>query len=113
MDWNFLARNVGRYTILLGGGTVAVGYVLPPSIRGYVLLAAVATGMLLLGRAASGGDGAGVIRSGTPAGAATALGSAGSNDVFDPPNRDHAGAWSVFYGIGLLLFGMSTLLVIA
>ncbi|WP_458204888.1 hypothetical protein [Haladaptatus sp. NG-SE-30] len=112
MDWRYLARSCGLYTILFGGGTVTIAYVLPSSVRGYALLGAIAVGLLLLGRAVSSGEN-GPISGGTPAGASTALSSSGSNDVFDPPDRASARAWSVFYGIGLLVFGIvaiSTLL---
>ncbi|WP_435153995.1 hypothetical protein [Haladaptatus sp. DFWS20] len=112
MDWRFLAKYGGLYTILFGGGTVTVAYALPPSIRGYALLGAVAIGLLVLGRVASGGDNPGPISGGDPTSAAAALGNRGSNDVFDVTNRHHTGAGLVFYGVGLLLFGVAALLVL-
>jgi hypothetical protein len=69
-------------------------------------LGAVATGLLLLGRAAVMGDNAGPTTGGDAAGAASALASSGSNDVFAARDRDHAGAASVFYGVGLIVFGI-------
>ncbi len=106
MDWNFLARYGGLYTVLFGGGTVAVAYVLPPSVRGYALLGTIAVGMLLLARAATSGDDTGTISGGDPVGAAAALSARGSNDVFDSPTREYSGAGMVFYGVGLLVFGI-------
>ncbi|WP_227354133.1 hypothetical protein [Haladaptatus salinisoli] len=109
MDWEFLARYGGLYTILFGGGTVAVAYVLPPSVRGYALLGAVGTGLLLFGRAAVAGDNPTPTLGGDAEGAATALASAGSNDVFAARDRDHAGGASVFYGVGLAVFGIAAI----
>ena len=109
MDWEFLARYGGLYTVLCGGGTVAVAYSLPSSHRGYALLGTIAVGMLLLSWAATGGDNTGTISGGDPAGASAALSSRGSNDVFDSPTRNHSGAGMVFYGVGLLVFGIVAL----
>lgn len=112
MDWNFLARYGGLYTVLGGGGTVAVAYLLPSAYRGYALLGAIAVGALLIGKAVVQSGGGGPMTGGDVIGSSIAL-EKGSDDVFDPQKGDPSGAGEVFYAVGLVVFGvvaLSTLL---
>lgn len=112
MDWEFLARCVGKYTVLAGGGTVGVTLLLPESVGPYALLAAIAVGMLLFGRAALDGGGGAPMSGGSPAGAAHALES-GSDGVFDPRDTDEPlGAALLFYAVGLVGFGIAALVAL-
>lgn len=107
MDWNFLVRYLGRYTVLFGGGTVAVAYLLPGGVRPYALLSAVAAGVLLVGRAAFVGGG-GPTSGGDPAGAGLGL-SGGNSDVLTAHDEEPADAGPLFYAIGLVVFGLGAL----
>jgi hypothetical protein len=112
MDWQFLARHLGLYTVLLGGGTVGVTFLLPESVGPYALLATIAVGMLLVGKAAIDGGGTGPTSGGDAAGASLGLGGSG-NGVFAARKDDGvADAVSLFYAIGLVVFGIGALATI-
>lgn len=108
MDWEFLARHLGLYTILFGGGTVGVTFLLPDSVGPYALLAAIAVGLLLFGRAALDDGGAGPTSGGSPAGSAQGL--AANSEMFAARDPDEPlGAGLLFYAIGLVVFGVGAL----
>jgi len=107
MDWEFLLRYGGRYTVLFGGGTVAVASLLPRPVAPYALLASVAVGVLLFGRAALAGGGGGPTTGGDAISSGLGLAASGNNRIFDARDDDApAGAGSVFYALGLVVFGV-------
>ncbi|UPV75770.1 hypothetical protein M0R89_06845 [Halorussus limi] len=109
MDWEFLAHYGGKYTVLAGGGTVTVAYLLPRPFGPYALIGAIAVGMLLIGRAALDGGGGAPMSGGSPAGSAHAL-SEGSDGIFAPRESDDPlGVAPLFYAIGLVGFGIAAL----
>lgn len=111
MDWEFLARHLGLYTVLLGGGTVGLTFVLPRTVGPYALLAAIAVGMLLFGRAALDNGGGGPTSGGSPAGAAHGLSE--NSAIFAPRDPDESlGAGLLFYAIGLVFFGIAGLVML-
>ncbi|MFC4448492.1 hypothetical protein [Halorussus aquaticus] len=112
MDWAFLARFLGQYTILFGGGTVGVAYLLPNPVGPYAILATIAVGLLLIGRSALDGGGGAPMSGGSPAGSAYGL-SGGSDGVFAPRESDEPlGAGLLFYAIGLVGFGVAALVTL-
>ncbi|NEU58539.1 hypothetical protein [Halorussus sp. MSC15.2] len=111
MDWEFFARFLGQYTILFGGGTVGVAYLLPNPVGPYAILVTIAVGLLLIGRSALDGGGA-PMSGGNPAGSAHGL-SEGSDGVFAPRESDDPlGAGLLFYAIGLVGFGVAALVTL-
>lgn len=110
MDWSFLARYGFRYTLLYGGGVATAAYLLPPTLRGYGILAVVALGALLVGKAAVGG-GDTAMSSGEPGGAGLGLSVTGTN-YYPSREGDPSGAAEVFFAVGLVVFGLVALALI-
>lgn len=112
MDWAFLVRYTGLYTVLLGGGTITVAYLLPNVVRPYALLVSIAVGLLLFGRAALSGGGGAPTSGGDPVGAGLGVTGNAGNEVFASRQSDPAGAGWVFYAVGLVGFGLIALVTL-
>jgi len=108
VDWRFLARHVTQYTVAYGGGTVALAFFLPAAYRPYALIALVATGALLVGKAVVSSGGAGPVSGVESGGAGLSLAVSGENSVA-PRESDPSGAGEVFYALGLVAFGVAAL----
>ncbi len=110
MNWEFLARYGGLYTLLGGGGTVAVAYVLPSPYHAYGLLGVIAVGALLIGKAAVD-SGGGPTTGGDVVGSAAGLEARG-DETFAARDSRPANAGQLFYAVGLVAFGLAALVSI-
>jgi hypothetical protein len=110
MDWEFVARYGGRYTVLFGGGTVGVAYLLPSRIRPYALLGTITVGLLLMWRAAAGGKGGGPTLAQEPE-AVSGLKSRDDSVVVHEENEP-LGARKAFFALGLIVFGVGALVTL-
>jgi hypothetical protein len=108
VDWWVLARYLGRYTVGYGGGTVALAFLLPTTYRPYALIALVATGALLVGKAVVESGGAGPVSGVESGGAGLSLAARGESSVA-PRETDPSGVGELFYAVGLVAFGVAAL----
>jgi hypothetical protein len=103
-----LARYVAQYTVVYAGGTVVLAFFLPTTYRPYALIALVATGALLVGKAVVSSGGAGPVSGVESDGAGLRLAVSGDNSVA-PRESDPSGAGELFYALGLVAFGVAAL----